>query len=93
MNASAPKSCMARAPELVLFNLASLARIGKKSASSWVIQNCIIFSTVLQVESRELRGVSVQVYKYVQLGKKLKHEKLEETKHGLFRDCFLGAPE
>jgi hypothetical protein len=24
------------------------------------------------------------------LGKKLKHEKLEETKHGLFRDCFLG---
>jgi len=27
------------------------------------------------------------------LGKKLKHEKLEETKHGLFRDCFLGAPE
>jgi len=27
------------------------------------------------------------------LGKKLKHEKLEETKHVLFRDCFLGAPE
>jgi len=27
------------------------------------------------------------------VGKKLKHEKLEETKHGLFRDCFLGAPE
>jgi hypothetical protein len=29
----------------------------------------------------------------LELGKKLKHEKLEETKHGLFRDCFLGAPE
>ena len=28
-----------------------------------------------------------------QVGKKLKHEKLEETKHGLFRNCFLGAPE
>jgi hypothetical protein len=27
------------------------------------------------------------------LGKKLKHEKSEETKHGLSRDCFLGAPE
>ena len=27
------------------------------------------------------------------IGKKLKHEKLEETKHGLFRNCFLGAPE
>ena len=22
-----------------------------------------------------------------------RNEKLEETKHGLFRDCFLGAPE
>jgi hypothetical protein len=27
------------------------------------------------------------------IGKKLKHEKLEETKHGLFRDCFVGALE
>jgi len=27
------------------------------------------------------------------IGKKLKHENLEETKHGLFRNCFLGAPE
>ena len=27
------------------------------------------------------------------VGKKLKHEKSEETKHGLSRDCFLGAPE
>jgi len=28
-----------------------------------------------------------------EVGKKLKHEKLEETKQGLFRHCFPGAPK
>ena len=53
-----------------------------------------IANTSQKLKNTEVpRAVRVKHMYTQEVGKKLKHEKSEETKHGLFRDCFLGAPE